>query len=446
MRTVSIRWSIAAWYLFAAAVPAAAADPELSLADAARQALDSNLDIAARRRALEANREEIGIARSALLPQITTGAQGEVIDDGAGSNDTRESFLMAARLDQVLYDETDWASFTIQKQVYVQQVQEFDAFRLDVVQDAAFAFLELDRARAVLAIQQRNREVTVRNLETSRARIAAGWSSDREVLRWESQLAGNDSDVRSVEVLVLQNRFALNRVRNVPPELATGTLPATIDEYGFVYSREPVAEAIGAPAKDRRMRDSLVRVGLARSPDLAALDAAIVAAERQLTANRRAFWLPSFSVAAEVDHDVSSGRSGASDLDTTEWGVQGLVEFPLVRGGPGKAGGFKVSRSKRLDGAAPRPLEPPYGGPTISRVQLILLAVLVLLPLDVAPDHLFIPTHRGHEVASRPEVLPHEVPAPLPEVPAMWIALFPLMYPITCDTEYFGGIEIIMCT
>src|SRR3954470_3021542 len=28
----------------------------------------------------------------------------------------------------------------------------------------------------------------------------------------------------------------------------------------------------------------------------------------------------------------------------------------------------------------------------------------------------------------------------------MWMALLPLMQPITCDTAYFGGIEIIMCT
>ena len=36
---------------------------------------------------------------------------------------------------------------------------------------------------------------------------------------------------------------------------------------------------------------------------------------------------------------------------------------------PGKAGGIQVSRSKRLDGTATRPLEPPYGGPTISRAS-----------------------------------------------------------------------------
>jgi hypothetical protein len=29
-----------------------------------------------------------------------------------------------------------------------------------------------------------------------------------------------------------------------------------------------------------------------------------------------------------------------------------------------------------------------------------------------------------------------------PYTRARWIALCPLMYPMTCDTEYFGGIEI----
>jgi hypothetical protein len=35
---------------------------------------------------------------------------------------------------------------------------------------------------------------------------------------------------------------------------------------------------------------------------------------------------------------------------------------------------------------------------------------------------------------------------PPPKCRAIWIALFPLMYPTACDTAYFGGIEISMCT
>jgi outer membrane protein len=341
------RLSAALW-LLAAALPvvgivdvvnAAAGVPEskLSLTEATRQALDANLDLAARRRALEADREQIGIVRSVLLPQVTIGARGQLIDndrsDSTRGNNRTESFLMAADLNQVVYDETAWADYSVQKHIYAQQVQEFDSFQLGVVQDAADAFLELDRARAVHDVQLRNREVTRKNLETSRARIAAGWSSDREVLRWESQLAANDSDVISAEVLMLQSRFELNRVRNLPPEETTAPLPVTIDAYGFVYARAAVAEAIASPATDRKLRDYLVRVGISRSPDLAALDASIAAVERQLTASERSFFVPSVSVAAGIDHLINNGNASGADFNETEWGLQGLITFPLVEGG-----------------------------------------------------------------------------------------------------------------
>ncbi|MBW2540651.1 MAG: TolC family protein, partial [Deltaproteobacteria bacterium] len=245
----------------------------------------------------------------------------------------QESFLLAAGLNQVIYDEDAWASFDIQKQTYVKQAWEFDSFQLGVVQDAAGAFLELDRSGSTLEIQRNNRELTRKNLETSRARIAAGWSSEREALRWESQLAGNDSAVRAAEVRLLQARFELNRVRNRPPESAVAVQRVTVDEYGFVYSRKPVAEAIAAPERDQKLRDFLVRVGLARSPDLAALDAAIAAAERQLTADRRAFWVPSLNFAAGVEHLVNSGNKSEARFNATEWMVKGVLTHPLFEGG-----------------------------------------------------------------------------------------------------------------
>lgn len=341
-----IRRSIAAGLLAVAATPGAAragdSTVELGLAGAVRQALDANLDLAARRRSLEANREEIAVVRSALLPQIGVGARGQLLDDDRPDelrgNNRQESFLVAAGLSQVVYDEDAWAAFDIQKQVYAQQVQEFDSFRLGVVQDAADAFLALDRSRATLEILRRNRELTRRNLETSRARVAAGWSSDREVLRWESQLAGNDSAVRAAEARVLQARFELNRVRNRTPESAVVVQPVTVDEYGFVYSREAIAKAIAAPEQDRRLRDVLVRVGLARSPDLVALDAAIAAGERQLTADRRAFWVPSLSLAAGIDHLVNGGNQSGTNFHLTEWVVRGVLTYPVLEGGAKFAG------------------------------------------------------------------------------------------------------------
>ena len=55
MRTPRALIPSAALWLLAAPIPAAA-DPELGLADAVHQALEANLDLAAQRRALAADR------------------------------------------------------------------------------------------------------------------------------------------------------------------------------------------------------------------------------------------------------------------------------------------------------------------------------------------------------------------------------------------------------
>lgn len=317
-----------------------AADPGISLSEAVRQALASNLDLVAQRQALAAAREDVGLARSALLPQLGIGARAQVLDedrsDSLRDSNRDRSLLFAAGLSQAIYDEGSWAGFDIRKHVYNGQVRELEAFRLEVIQDAANSFLELDRWQQLLEIQMRNRLLTLASLDKSRSRIAAGWSSENEILRWETQLATNDTDVRAAEVRVLQNDFELNRVRNRPPEAPTTALRATVDDYGFVYTRETIANAVLSPGGDRGMRNFLVRLGLERSPDLAALDASIGAAERQLTSSRRAFWVPKLGLSAGVDH-LTNQRSG-DNSNKTEWLVKGELTFPLYQGGARRAG------------------------------------------------------------------------------------------------------------
>ncbi len=323
--------------VFGWALPARAADPELDLAGAVREALASNLDLAAQRLSLAADREEIAIARSALLPQIDLGAQGQILEDdrsdGSRGNVTERSLTLNAKLSQVLYDESDFANLEIQQYVYAAQQQQFEAFRLNVAADAADAFLELARARALVDVYQRNRALTLQNIQTSRARIAAGYSSETEILRWQSQLASNDSDIAVAKAQALASRFELNRVRAQPREAPVGARAATVADYGFVYARDAIAKAIEAPKADRTLRDILVRVGLERSPVLAEASEAIAAAERQLKANRRAFWVPSLALAAGINHLAQNSSGSDLDVNDTEWGVGASLTFPLLQGG-----------------------------------------------------------------------------------------------------------------
>jgi hypothetical protein len=68
----------------------------------------------------------------------------------------------------------------------------------------------------------------------------------------------------------------------------------------------------------------------------------------------------------------------------------------------------------------------------------------MLLVSDVGADHLFVAPDRGYEVASDPEVLPDKIKLALLVNPGDVKCALPFMNPITCQTSYFGGIEIII--
>lgn len=332
--------------MFTTGFVASATAADLSLADVARASLASNLDLLSRRQGLEADRQAIELARSELLPQLGVGARAQVLDDdrseSAGDSSTEESVLLAAELNQVLYDEPSWADLGIQKYIYEGKEHELQSFRLETVRDAATAFLDLDLARRILEIQQKNRALTLKNQSTSKSRIAAGWSSDREVLRWDVELASNDSGVRAAQVATLQSTFELNRVRNLPPEASVSIISATVEDYGFVYARDVVQRALADPETDQRIRDFLVRVGIRRSPDLAAIDASVSALERQLKSDTRAFWVPTFTMAAGLDH-LAADTDNGENVGETDYYLQGVVTFPIFSGGA-KVASYRQAR------------------------------------------------------------------------------------------------------
>jgi outer membrane protein len=319
--------------------PATGADQALGLREAVEQTLASSLDLAAQRAQLDADREAIGISRSTLLPQIDLGAQGQILDDdradGARGRVTEKSATLVAGLTQVVYDEGAWAGYSIQKHVFESQEGQFETYRLGVIADAATTFLALEQAEAVAAIQRQNREITRRNIETARARVATGYSGERDVLRWQSQLSANDTAVVQALTQSIISRFELNRVRDRPSEESIVVSKTRLEEQGFAFGRPSLSSALVDEKGARIVRDFMVRVGVARSPVLAAIDAAVEAENRQVTASSRAFWVPSVSLGAGVNYlaakQSASGQS--SSTNATEWGVKAGLTFPLLEGG-----------------------------------------------------------------------------------------------------------------
>ena len=97
-----------------------------------------------------------------------------------------------------------------------------------------------------------------------------------------------------------------------------------------------------------------------------------------------------------------------------------------------------MNRSKRVDVAVSRSKR--------HQRQLIQPLIFLLLFANVATHRDFVPPHRGDPIATRPELLAHKAASPPRVHPRYVDRRFPFQEPTTCPTEYFGGIEISLCT
>ncbi len=93
-----------------------------------------------------------------------------------------------------------------------------EQLRLDVIAEAAIAFLDVLRAGTGEGVRKQNLSLTRTNLDLSRVRQSIGTANPAEVFRWESQVATERSQVISASALRNQAEIALNRILNRPLE------------------------------------------------------------------------------------------------------------------------------------------------------------------------------------------------------------------------------------
>ncbi|HEU5075939.1 MAG TPA: TolC family protein, partial [Polyangiaceae bacterium] len=120
----------------------------LGLAEAVKEAMKTNLDVAASQEGLLATAEQIIQARSALLPQLGVGVGARWIDeDRTLLYGAERSASWSAQLRQTIYDERSWGSFTSEKHLQRARERSQDAFKLDVALSVALAYLDLLRTQ-----------------------------------------------------------------------------------------------------------------------------------------------------------------------------------------------------------------------------------------------------------------------------------------------------------
>jgi outer membrane protein len=319
----------------------------LTLTQAVREALVANLTLLAARRSVAAGEKEVGEARSALLPRVDLSASGVIIDqDRAESSfgqQAERTVTGSASVSQLLYSDPAWAGYSVSKSLQEARVGETEIVRLDVMQSAATAYLDVLRAETFERVQQDNLRLTRSNLELAQVRRYVGYAGPAEVHRWESQIATNRKD--AIEASARRNvaEVALNRILDRPLEEPFSTVETGLHDTDLVTGDERFAAFLHDKRSFRAFRDFMAEEARAHSPELRRLDALVAAKRREHGSATRAFWLPTLALRGGVTERLDESGAGSdfsppaflggAGSDDTDWNVGLVLSYPLFSGG-----------------------------------------------------------------------------------------------------------------
>jgi outer membrane protein len=298
-----------------AGVDSAGPTDTLALAEAMRQAVETNLDLAAADLDVESGHQDVLLARSNLLPQIEsqvtqTYTRSETAEASLGQQPQRKldgglSFSVP------LYADQAWAGYGSQRSLQEGRESGRDALRLDIVLQTAGAYLNVLRAGTLVEIQRSNLYRSRSNLEIARLRESVGSASRADIYRWQGEVATARRDLIDAESQVRIAGLELKRLLNRPLDRPLAPRPVSLADAALLPD-DSAFRWLEEPPRFARLERFLVEEALRRSPEVLEVDAAIAAQRRQRASAGRAFWLPTFALQGGLTNEFSRGGAGAS--------------------------------------------------------------------------------------------------------------------------------------
>jgi outer membrane protein TolC len=281
-----------------------------------RRAVSANLDLKAAGLEVESGEQNVRSARSNLLPYVqsrfgATVTREETASASLGQQPQR--YLDGGLAFSVpLYSEKAWAGYGSERRLQQGREAGREQTRLDVVLDAAQAFINVLQARTLTDVRRSNLYRTRSNLETARVRESVGSTSRADVYRWQGEVANARREVIAAESQVRVATLQLKRVLDLPLDRPLGQQPVTLGDPALLAQDSTVLTWFGDPARYAVLTRFLVGEALRLSPELARADATIAAQDRQRTAAGRAIWMPTLSLQGGIDNVFNRDGAGSS--------------------------------------------------------------------------------------------------------------------------------------
>ena len=321
---------------------------QLTLPRAMEEALGGNLSLAVQNQVVAAGEENVRLARSNLLPTLTSLASGVLVEksvaESSFGSQAQRTLDGTLTLQQILFSENARAGVSIERALQESRLHRRETAELDVALEAAVAYLDVLRAKTLEQVQQNNLELTRTSLRLAEVREQIGAAGPGERLRLQSELALRRADRIEAYSQRRAAEIALNQVLNRP--LSEAFLTSEAEEGGIsLIEQSFLAGQLQDFGQFVALSDFLVREAFAAAPELRALEAGIEAQERLLVSTRRAFFLPTIALQGEVSTNLFNGGAGteglppeligegaASEVTDFPWTIGVSATFPLFEG------------------------------------------------------------------------------------------------------------------
>lgn len=314
-------------------------DRSLSLQTTIMEALDKNLSLKIAQVDPQLAQTEVALAKSEYLPQLDVNTSIVALDENTAENSFgtkgRLNWLASSSLSQLVYSEPALANIAIQKLLTKGAESGLAATQMDIVLEAAQAYLTVLQARAFMDIQASNVSVTKDNLDISKAKDEVGYSGATDLNRWTTELALDKIDLNDAQAQLQQAKYALNQILNEKINEAFLAEDISPNDNFLMANGGRLMASIKNEAELDKLADFFVEEAFANLPTLQEIDYGLQAQERLLKSRKRAFFMPTAGVSGNLDYTIKRWDIVSvlnPDLEPG-WNVGLGVSFPILQGG-----------------------------------------------------------------------------------------------------------------
>ena len=289
----------------------------VTIESAMHEALAANLALAAEEQAVRAGAEDIRLARASRLPALEAGVTGSAISRRAAESSfglrPQRNVDGGLSLSQLIFSHEANANVSIQRSLQASREWDQAALELDVVLEAAEAYLNVLRGKSLEQVQQNNLDLTVASLRLAQERERIGAAGPGERLRLESELARRRAERINAYAARMAAEMSLNQLLDRPINEPFAT-PEAVLQGRALLEGSLATRYLADLGRIGTLGDFLADVAVGLAPEIRSLDAVIAAQQRSLAATRQAFYLPKVALQGNISDNLLRENAGAPPL------------------------------------------------------------------------------------------------------------------------------------